>query len=872
MAAHFDGFAATAPTEFARTYLPRLPSAHIARRRLTERLLKSDCRLKLVSAPAGFGKSVLLNECAHQSSPDAHTVWLDCHGHALNEQQFCGALLELLGKAHEAEESYAKLVTELSRINQPLRIFIDDYPRQSNRQLDLAMARLLELNSAHISWWVSARVKPKWNLPKLFLQGDLVELEAHDLALTQDELIALLKQHRLELPSAVTQALMEYTEGWLAGVCLLLLHANTQTLMERLQANTPLLVEYVEREILGELEHELRQALLTLVHMQRFNRSLCDHLLENTAADALETLRAMQLFIKPLDSFGEWFGLWQPLVKVLTSVPNALPAKNVYVKACQWFAARGQMREAVEYALRAGQPEVAASFLLRFDQEQLLVGRSVSQFLKWRNELSVELFISSPRLIVLQAWALILSARLDEAKDCIAALGNYFPQPNAARQTALLAHWQALQGVLNRQLGHSDAREYCLEALKFLQAKDWSQRVLCHQAIAQQALAEGKLEQAQVDIAEALRLSRLNGSLLFEGLITLDQVQLLELQGELNQALELTERSLIHLQKAAQESPILARTLIIRGYLLACQGRDAEAKEVYLKGSHEAEESEDAHTIFGYLGIASLAARAGDRQKAFSHLAQAERLMQWRHVPQIRYQGLIAMISAGIWLQEGLATKARDALKFALEQYQSQNLLAPSGCYDLLFRLRRFLALADLMQGRGERARTELLALISESDQIGLRSFACECRFSLAETMYVQGEYDSAARKLREAFQEAQLIGLIRPLLDIQNGHRDWVRQTLPDYKVQSSQWVQRSHTHEEPASSAHGDEASPLSAREISVLKLIAQGLSNQEIAESLFISLHTVKTHARRINTKLGVARRTQAVARAKSMGVLA
>ena len=138
--------------------------------------------------------------------------------------------------------------------------------------------------------------------------------------------------------------------------------------------------------------------------------------------------------------------------------------------------------------------------------------------------------------------------------------------------------------------------------------------------------------------------------------------------------------------------------------------------------------------------------------------------------------------------------------------------------------------------------------------------------------MYVQGEYDSAARKLREAFQEAQLIGLIRPLLDIQNGHRDWVRQTLPDYKLQSSQWVQRSHTHEEPASSAHGDEASPLSAREISVLKLIAQGLSNQEIAESLFISLHTVKTHARRINTKLGVARRTQAVARAKSMGVLA
>lgn len=62
------------------------------------------------------------------------------------------------------------------------------------------------------------------------------------------------------------------------------------------------------------------------------------------------------------------------------------------------------------------------------------------------------------------------------------------------------------------------------------------------------------------------------------------------------------------------------------------------------------------------------------------------------------------------------------------------------------------------------------------------------------------------------------------------------------------------------------------LSGRELAVLELIAQGLSNQEISERLFISLHTVKTHARRINGKLGVARRTQAVARAKALGLLA
>ena len=67
------------------------------------------------------------------------------------------------------------------------------------------------------------------------------------------------------------------------------------------------------------------------------------------------------------------------------------------------------------------------------------------------------------------------------------------------------------------------------------------------------------------------------------------------------------------------------------------------------------------------------------------------------------------------------------------------------------------------------------------------------------------------------------------------------------------------------------GDEAAPLSGRELAVLGLIAQGCSNQEISERLFISLHTVKSHARHINGKLGVERRTQAVARAKALGLL-
>ena len=62
-----------------------------------------------------------------------------------------------------------------------------------------------------------------------------------------------------------------------------------------------------------------------------------------------------------------------------------------------------------------------------------------------------------------------------------------------------------------------------------------------------------------------------------------------------------------------------------------------------------------------------------------------------------------------------------------------------------------------------------------------------------------------------------------------------------------------------------------PLSERELEVLQLIAEGLTNQEVATRLYLSLHTVKVHARNIFTKLAVKNRAQAVARGRALGIL-
>jgi LuxR family maltose regulon positive regulatory protein len=858
-----------APSAAQAVALPRLPATHVRRARLVDRLVQSDCRLRMLHSPAGFGKTVVLNECARRVPGGTALVWLELQGRALSAQTFIRLLAEAIHPAAEAIETTEDLLRLLRRLDKPLWVMLDDYPREPNAELDACFDMLLEQAPGSVSWWVAGRLQPGWNLPRLLLKGELCELDAQSLALTAEELAQLVRNHRLGLSQESVDALLKHSEGWLAGVCLLLLNADEESFHERLSGGTPFLRDYICREIMDSLSAELRGALFALVHLPRFSESLCDHILEGGAA-LLAQLRTRQLFVRPLDSCGDWFRIWRPLALMLPRLPGAMPAGQVYVRACQWFAARGHLREAVEHALWAGQPEVAASFLQRFDQEQLLVGRSVAQFLAWRQKLPRDIFTSTPRLIMLQAWALIIGARLDEAESCLAELQHCLPQPDATRQAQLLAHWQAIVGVLQRHRGEKSARKNCLEALQVLSEKAWSLRVLCHQTVAQHALAEANLQEADLHIGHALRLARLNGSILFEALLNIDRIHLLDLSGEPERALELSEQALEQLQFSAEHGPVMGRLQLQRGFLLASQGRDAESAEAYQKGSQEAQDSEDAHTIFGFLGRSELAARKGDFNLAFQRLREAERLMQWRHIPEMRYQTLIQFTAGGLWQRQGEFAKAREEFEQILQYYQDNDLLAPSACYDLIARVRRSIAITDVQQGRPEVGARTLQGLLAETERQGLRKLACECRFSYAEALHVAGEAEAAEYELRRALGEAEAFKLMRPLLELQLRRGEWLKQAMPARK--SLPVVRVLQTVDSGEGALAGVEGgSPLSSRELAVLRLIALGCSNQEIAEQLFISLHTVKTHARRINSKLGVARRTQAVARAKGLGLL-
>lgn len=853
------------------TALPRLPVPHLARPRLLRTLLAGDNRLTLICAPAGYGKSVLLSECVRQVSQHTRIVWLDLLGHELTPQDLLVRLAAALELPHGDGDPYVELTRLIGRLVRPTWLILDDYPRGASAELDDCLEHLLERSPHTLRWWVSTRRRPGWSLPRLLLQGAVRDLNAQDLALNEQELGELLALRKMPLSSARISEWQEQSDGWLAGVCLQLIESEAEGQDRGSEKSTSLMQEYIEREVLGDLSPAERQALCVLAHIPRFSAGLCRHLLASVSDDRLfEQLMQRQLLISTVEGEERWYRLAHPLAKTLCLPAFEAPAARAHIRACQWFAHNGMVREAVEHALLAGQPETAASYLQRYAEDQLLVGQSVPQLLRWRDELPAGLFSRTPRLIILQSWALIMGTRLDEVDGCIAELARFFPRSNTHRQQQLMAQYQVVMGVLHRLRGLPSAKLYCQEALPVLSEAAWSQKILCHQALAQQAAAELDLALAQEHCLEALSLARQHQNLRFETLLGIDHVHLLMMQGECVAAQAHVDQALQLVQEAGVHGPIHARLLILKGRLQANSGDLAAARLSLHEGVQEAESCEDAYLLFGHLILAELATEEGQLEVADRLLQDAEQQMLRYQIPKVRYSEALDLARGRLYLHAGRSEQALQVFVDVRRRLESEALLAPSGFYDLLLKTRLSQAAAELALGSLEPARAGLQSLLQDCLRSGYLLLATQVRICLAEALEQDGEHEPADELLLTALFDAQRQQQIRPIALLQRNEEQWLDELLLSHQ-ELLPLHQQLFTSSEQADQGMSHAMQTLSKRELAVLALIAKGHSNQEVADTLFISLHTVKSHARRINAKLGVERRTQAVALAKEQGLI-
>jgi len=872
-----------------RFFRPPLPDGHVLRPRLCERLSAGlGGRLVLVSAPAGFGKSSLAVEFCQGLPAHWHSLWLGLSPRDSDPGRFLERLLEglqdyfpqlgskALGllKMRQRHQPFAfeewldglldELAVHLSP-STPLLLVLDDYHLAQGPVLDRCLQFFLNHLPDGLLVMVTSRQRPDWHLARLRLSRQLLELHEQDLRLTHDEALTLLDRHSSSLRGEALENLILRSEGWVAGLRFWLLAAaeGDGALPQSLNGGEGLIRDYLLEEVIDCLPAEVQAFLYDTAPQERFCSELCDAVREaHDSAEILRFLSAHQVFLVPLDEHGHWYRyhhLFSDLLRTRPTTQALVPAATLHLRACRWFNAQGLLDEAVEQALRAGHLDVAANLVQNLSEEQLLAEQNVGMLLRWKMDLPDSLLISTPRLIVLYSWALGLACQLDAAEELANHLSRFLPAPSATAQKSMLAQWLALSGIIARGRGNRELTLlYCNEALESLPAKRYGQRLMCLSTLSNLAIADGDLWRARGLNRESLELAQRVGNPLFEALAHYDRARVLQR---------------LHGLSPQRLYAVRARLILYEGFLLALRLQPQAARLRLQAGLSEARACRDISVLIGHCVIARLEGSSGEFAKAFAELAEAERLMHIWDVPPIYYLAMITLVKCELWLAQGRTDLAEAWLTRLGQTYNGERAAAPPEFHPQLpLHIELQQALLEVIQGQPMLAEGRLNALLEHGQQTG-RQMLSVMALTQKITLLLAGGREPEARQALSQALEAAAGGVLQPFDGLLAEHPDWMRGQL---QLCARTAVSQDLAGKLPAVASRPTlELSPgaenLSTRELAVLRLIAQGCSNQEISDQLFISLHTVKTHASHINSKLGVERRTQAVARAKEIGLL-
>ena len=412
---------------------PRASAALVPRPRLLEELKAGlSQRLTLISAPAGYGKTTVVNQWL--DSIDHPTAWISLDEHdgdlAVFLSYFVAAVRSIYPDAGRSTETLLKaptlpspgrladsLLHDLVALPGPLILVLDDYHMIQTVDVQVAMARLVQHMPAHVHLVLTTRADPPLPLERLRGRQQLVELRSADLRFTPEEASRLLRQMLGPAAADETAALLEEsTEGWAVGLQLAAISLRGRSdpvafARKIAQSSHQLAADYLLAEVLEGLPQAQRTCLLQTSLLDRFCVPLCDEIRgeasqELTGADFVRAVRRSNLFLVPLDDEETWFRyhhLFQHLLRNrLRQHYSDADIRDMHARASTWFAAHGLLDEAIVHAVKAKDVRRAAA-LVEDHVHPSLDREDWRQVERWIGLLPADV-LNRPRLLVAQAW------------------------------------------------------------------------------------------------------------------------------------------------------------------------------------------------------------------------------------------------------------------------------------------------------------------------------------------------------------------------------------------------------------------------------------------------------------------------------------
>jgi LuxR family maltose regulon positive regulatory protein len=879
----------------------------VARPRLADRLeAAATGRLALVVAPAGSGKSTLVSQWCQEQAP-GRVAWLSLDTDDNEPRRFlqylCAALERVVPEVaspvrallqapqHPASaEALTLLLNGLASLEHPVTLVLDDYHEIEALAIHQIVAFLLEHLPATLSLILISRSDPLLPLARLRSRGQLVELRCPDLRFTPAEARRFLNGSMgLAVDAEVVERLAERTEGWIAGLQLAALSLQGNPEPERFVAaftgSHRHIVDYLFEELLRRQPEEVQAFLGQTAFLKQLSGPLCEAVTGISGGQAmLERVEAASLFLIPLDAERRWFRyhhLFADVLQARLQPQYADQMATLHERAADWYEAEGMPGEAMEYALAGGHVERAASLIER-EYERMMQYAEQPTLGRWLQALPATMIRSRPMLSLLLAGVFCFQLRIAEAQqvldECQCETTDGSPEARDFRGKVL-----SLRGFIAGVQGNRERAVACSrEALELLSAGSlfWRMRALL--TLAHERGEAEDLERA-AEALQSLSLSCIRSDspmLLLRASHLYGQLR--ESQGALREAercyraaLEYArERRLLDAPSAGLISAGLGRLSYQRNDLHGALEQIDEALE---RTTAEGGGTDTPYAFSCYYEMLRVMTALGDTSgpaALLTKLATAARgaaaLFMEPIVAALRVRrpgAAAAEIAA--WL---MAFEARTP-SGALPSQTVQGSLVP----DVVSLEILTWARLRLAQGQTSQVLTRLERFLEAMVRQGRHGSALPVRVLLA-TLYWQAQRkERAAAVLEPALALAEREGYVRIFLEAggslipvlrycasQGIAPEWSRHLLA---VLGEQDPFTSEVYEQGAPAL----VEPLSNRELEVLRLAAEGLSNQAIAGQLFLSAGTVKCHLHQVYGKLAATSRFSAVARARELHLL-